>query len=209
MGVEKIVEKIIEDARKEAKSIINEAMNSAEHLLTEQKESARKDVKKETSQILEEAKREAEEITRQILTDARMRANWAITSEKRKSIDGIWEKIRDRLRELTRSEKRYVPLLRQLIKKAATSLNSSELEILLNESDSKLPLKLEELSQVIKKETGLNVDFNISRKKLSAIGGVVVQTLDGKMIVDATFEAILERRRRDLDLKISNGLFVD
>lgn len=209
MSAEKIVKKITEDAKKEAKSIINEAKNSAERLLMEQKESARNDAKKETSQILEEAKREAEETTRQILTEAKMRANWAIISEKQKLIDGIWEEVRVRIGELTRSKEHYIPFLRQLIKKAATSLNSSKLEILLNEKDSKLPLKLEELSRVMKKESGLNVSFKVGRKKLSAIGGVVVQTPDEKMIVDATFETILERRRRGLELKISNVLFAD
>ena len=56
---------------------------------------------------------------------------------------------------------------------------------------------------------GTDVSLRISKKKLNNVGGVIIQTADGKTKIDNTLEALLERLRNNLEPKISEILFRD
>ena len=77
---------------------------------------------------------------------------------------------------------------------------------MLNENDSSLPLKLNTLEKKIFDRTGVKTRLKISKQQIKAVG-VIVKTVDGRIFVDNTFEAILSRRERELRLKIARILF--
>jgi vacuolar-type H+-ATPase subunit E/Vma4 len=102
--------------------------------------------------------------------------------------------------------KEYQPVIEKLIVDAGTVLGGGALEVVLNENDSSLPLKLSKLEKKIAEKTGAKTQLKLSKQQIKAVG-VTVKTSNGKIFVDNTFESILKRRERELRLKIARILF--
>ena len=62
------------------------------------------------------------------------------------------------------------------------------------------------LEKEIANETGVETQLKLSKQKTEAVG-VIVRTVDGRVFVDNTFEAIFRRREREMRLKIARILF--
>jgi len=201
----KIIDRILNDARKEAKAIIKEAKRSAEMLLEKQRKLALHSAEKEVYSLLRRAENEADIIRGKITTDIKRRAGWVVLFEKDRLIISVLNEVKNRLVNLQKSEE-YLPVLEQLIVDAGTVLDGGTLEVMLNENDSSLPLKLNKLEKKIADGTGAKTRLKISKQQIKAVG-VIVKTNDGKIFVDNTFEAILSRRERELRLKIARILF--
>jgi vacuolar-type H+-ATPase subunit E/Vma4 len=90
---------------------------------------------------------------------------------------------------------------------AGTVLGGGALEILLNKRDSTLPLKLNVLTKKIAEKTEKKTQLRLSKQKIEALGGAVVKTANGRIVADNTFEAIIQRREKDLRFKIAKILF--
>lgn len=201
----KIIDRILNDAREEAKAIIKEAKRSAETLLEKQRQLASHSAEKEVYSLLKRAENEAAVIKGKVTTDIKRRAGWLVLSEKERLVTSVLNEVKNRLVNLQKSEE-YLPLLEKLIVDAGTVLDGGTLEVMLNENDSSLPLKLNKLEKKIADGTGVKTQLKISKQQIKAVG-VIVKTNDGKIFVDNTFEAILSRRERELRLKIARILF--
>jgi len=172
-----IVDRILYDSRKKAKSIIKEAHKSAEMMLEKQKESARRKAGEKVSSMLKKTESEATTIRGTVFTDVRRKASWTVLSEKTFIVD------------------------------AGTVLDGGTLEVLLNKRDSTLPLKLNMLAKIIAEKTEKKTQLKLSKQKIETFGGAVVKTVEGKIVADNTFEAILKRREKELRFKIAKILF--
>ncbi|GAI81683.1 unnamed protein product [marine sediment metagenome] len=117
----------------------------------------------------------------------------------------VLNEVKNRLVNMQKSEE-YLPVLEKLIVDAGTVLDGGTLEVMLNENDSSLPLKLNKLEKKIADGTGVKTQLKISKQQIKAVG-VIVKTNDGKIFVDNTFEAILSRREREHRLKTARILF--
>lgn len=201
----KIIDRILNDAREERKAIIKEAKRSAEMLLEKQRQLARHSAEKEVYSLLKRAENEASVIKGKVTTDIKRRAGWLVLSEKERLVTNVLNEVKNRLVNLQKSEE-YLPVLEKLIVDAGTVLDGETLEVMLNENDSSLPLKLNKLEKKIADGTGVKTRLKISKQQIKAVG-VIVKTNDGKIFVDNTFEAILSRRERELRLKIARILF--
>jgi len=202
----KIIDRILNDAREEAKAIIKEAKRSAEMLLEKQRKLALHSAEKEVYSLLKRAENEAAVIKGKVTTDIKRRAGWSVLSEKERLVTSVLNEVKNRLVNLQKSEE-YLPVLEKLIVDAGTVLDGGTLEVVLNENDSSLPLKLNKLEKKIADGTGVKTQLKISKQQIKAVG-VIVKTNDGKIFVDNTFEAILSRRERELRLKIARILFL-
>jgi len=201
----RIIDRILNDAREEAKAIIKEAKRSAEMLLEKQRKLALHSAEKEVYSLLKRAENEADIIKGRVTTDIKRRAGWVVLSEKERLVTSVLNEVKNRLVNLQKSEE-YLPVLEKLIVDAGTVLDGGTLEVMLNENDSSLPLKLNKLEKKIADGTGVKTRLKISKQQIKAVG-VIVKTIDGKIFVDNTFEAILSRRERELRLKIARILF--
>lgn len=204
-SIHRINEKILEDAREKAKTIVKEAKKSAELMVENRKQSARHSAEKEVYPLLKRAENEADIIRGKITTDIKRRAGWVVLFEKDRLIISVLNEVKNRLVNLQKSEE-YLPVLEKLIVDAGTVLDGGTLEVMLNENDLSLPLKLNKLEKKIADGTGVKTRLKISKQQIKAVG-VIVKTNDGKIFVDNTFEAILSRRERELRLKIARILF--
>jgi vacuolar-type H+-ATPase subunit E/Vma4 len=201
----KIIDRILNDAREERKAIIKEAKRSAEMLLEKQRKLALHSAEKEVYSLLKRAENEAAVIKGKVTTDIKRKAGWVVLSEKERLVTSVLNEVENRLVNLQKSEE-YLPVLEKLIIDAGIVLGGGTLEVMLNENDSFLPLKLNKLEKKIADGTGVKTRLKISKQQIKAVG-VIVKTNDGKIFVDNTFEAILSRRERELRLKIARILF--
>ena len=201
----KILDRILNDAKEEAKAIVKEAKKSAEVMLENQRQMALRNAEKEALYLLRRAENEADIIRGKVTTDVKRRTGWAVLFEKDRLITSVLNEVKSRLVNLQKSEE-YLPVLEKLIVDAGIVLGGGTLEVMLNENDSSLPLKLNKLEKKIADGTGVKTRLKISKQQTKAVG-VMVKTVDGKIFVDNTFEAILSRRERELRLKIARILF--
>ncbi len=201
----KILDRILNDAKEEAKAIIKEAKRSAKTLLEKQRQLARHSAEKEVYSLLRRAENEADIIRGKVSTDIQRRTGWVVLFEKDRLIISVLNEVKNRFVNLQKSEE-YLPVLEKLIVDAGTVLDGGTLEVMLNENDLSLPLKLNKLEKKIADGTGVKTRLKISKQQTKAVG-VIVKNNDGKIFVDNTFEAILSRRERELRLKIARILF--
>jgi vacuolar-type H+-ATPase subunit E/Vma4 len=204
--VYRIIDQIHQNARKNAKSILTEAHKSTEMMMEKQKKRAHQETKEEVSSILTRGEDEAEALRRTIITDAKTRASWMMLSEKEHLVTSMLDKAKIQLRGFSRSEK-YVPFLQKLIVDAGVVLAVDMLEVSLSEQDATLPLKLSLLKKKIMEKTGKETKLEISNERIEAVGGCVIRTYNGRIVIDNTFPALLKRRERSLRFEIAKILF--
>ena len=199
-----IIDRILKDAREEAETIVKDAQKSAETIIEKQRQSARHSAEKEAHSLLKRAENDADIIRGKVATDIKRRAGWIVLSEKNRLITNVLNEVKKRLVNLKKSEE-YVPVLEKLIVDAGAVLGGGMLEVVLNENDSTL-VKLNKLEKKISDRSSVDTQLKFSEQKTKAFG-VIVKTIDDRIFVDNTFEAILSRRERELRLKITRILF--
>ncbi len=200
----RIIDRILKDAREEAETIVKDAQKSAETIIEKQRQSARHSAEKEAHSLLKRAENDADIIRGKVATDIKRRAGWIVLSEKNRLITNVLNEVKKRLVNLKKSEA-YVPVLEKLIVDAGAVLGGGMLEVVLNENDSTL-VKLNKLEKKISDRSSVDTQLKFSEQKTKAVG-VIVKTIDDRIFVDNTFEAILSRRERELRLKITRILF--
>lgn len=204
-AVHRIIDRILQDARDKAKSIVNEAQRSVEMLLENQKQTARQKAEEDVYSLLKRAESEVETVRGRVITDAKKKAGWMVLSEKERLVTSVLNEVKSRLEDLQKSEK-YIPILEKMIVDAGTVLGGGKLEVVLDEDDSSLPLKISMLAKAITEKTGMKTQLKLSKQKIKALGAIV-KTIDGRIVMDNTFEAILKRREKELRFKIAKILF--
>ena len=200
-----ILERILKDAKEEAESITKDAKKFAKTLIEQQRQLARHSAEKEAHSLLKRAENDAEIIRGKVSTDIRSQASWIVLSEKNRLIANVLDEVKKRFVGMQKS-KDYLPVLEKMIVDAGTVLGGGTLEVVLNEKDSSLRLKLDKLEKKIADSTGAKTQLKVSGQQIEAVG-VIVKTVDGRAFVDNTFEAILRRHERELRLKIARILF--
>lgn len=159
----------------------------------------------EAKLIIKEAEEKAERIAENIITGAKIRANWNILFEKKKLIDETFERLKNELKDFTKTSK-YEEFLQVLIEKSVMIAGEEELEVILNKEDSER-IFLEEISKRVSEKLGKHIKLVRSTNPIDTIGGVIVKSKDEKIIVNNTFESIIRVKRKDLEPTISRILF--
>lgn len=207
-SLDRLISRILEDAKEQSSAIVTEAKRSAEKLLEEKEQEAQKKAQKACQEIRRSAEADTENIVHRESVDAIIKARWIMLSEKRKIIDEVFMKVKDRLRAYAKEES-YQKLLIHIIEEAAVAAGEGRLEVLVNESDSQRKLPLKELSAKVSSKLDVETTLKLSDKIINAIGGAVVQSEDGRTKIDNTLESILERERKNLEPKATAVLFSD
>jgi vacuolar-type H+-ATPase subunit E/Vma4 len=201
-----ITDMILEEAKKSAEHIIQEAQKSAEETLEKQRQLGVQKANESAQLFFKKAESEVELNKLRSMANAKIKANWVILSKKERWIDNVLNEAKNKLKILTQSKK-YLLILEKLITEAGIMLGGKELEVLLNKQDSALPLKLNDLAKKISERTGFETKLRLSEEKPKVIGGAIVRTANGKVIMDNTFDDILRRREKDLRFEIAKNLF--
>jgi vacuolar-type H+-ATPase subunit E/Vma4 len=205
IATEKILRKIIEEANGKAEKIIDEAKTKANTIIENQKKIAHEKAQKEIKELINKSKNEAKIIRGRVITEIKRKANWVTLDAKNQLIANVLKEVEKRLFNLQNS-KQYLSILQSLIENAGLLLSGGELEIILNKKDNSKPIKLKEIEKRITKKTHKKTKLMISNQNTNKIG-VIVKTKNGKIIIDNTFDSILDRNKKVLELKAAKILF--
>ena len=206
MELHGITDTILQEAKETAEIILKEAQEFGDSILEKQRQIAIKDAGTQRSLLLKKTANEAEVKRLRKLAKAKITANWIVLSKKEEIISAVLTEAKKRLQYMTKTEA-YASVLESLIISAGIALGGNSLEIILNEADSALSLPIEKMQEEIRKKTGSKTKLALCKEKIQVIGGAILKTANGKIVMDNTYEDIFLRRSQELESKISEILF--
>ena len=196
-GLSNIAKEILEDAEKEAKDIILKAKSQAERILKEGEEEAERRYRRIIKEAEERIKSEEQMKISMFEIESRNR----LLRVKESLIEEVFERALNRLREYTLTQE-YQGFLLTLISEACERIDSDKLLIQLNKKDHQRLTegRLNSLSEKMGVELVKSDDF------IDCVGGVIVKSSDGKIVVNNTFENRLNMVKDALRAKIAKIL---
>jgi V/A-type H+/Na+-transporting ATPase subunit E len=201
-----ITEAILQEAKDSADKKIREAEELVDASLEKQRLIAIQKATEEAQTILRRAEDEAEIYKSHILADAKIKLNWACLLKKELWIEKVLNEARNKIKATTQTKK-YIHKLEKLIVEAGVLLDGKDIEVILNQQDSNLKLDLDNLADLICEKTSVKPKVGLSTEKANIIGGAIVRTVDGKLVMDNSFDDILKRREKELRKMITQNLF--
>ena len=196
-GAERIVSKILADARAVAETVQAEAAVKAVAIETEAKKSAavRRD------QILEQARKEAAERKRRTLGVAQLEARKETLSVKQQLIEETFLKSLEQLAGQTEQE--YFAILREML--LFMTEKGTETVFLSPLDQSRVPARFwEEVNQALK-QSGKEGALTLSKETRALQGGFILQS--GGVEINCSFASLLEMQRDELEPAVAKILF--
>lgn len=200
-NVNKIISKILEDARAQGGEIIARGKEEADRII----EDARQKAKRIEELALRDAGREAEQEKRRIMADATIKARKLKLAAREEVISEAFKRAEEELQKIAKSPS-YAEILVKLAAQACTEIGGGKLEILVREEDKNLAQKsLSRIEDPLNK-SGLSAELSVASASIGS-PGAVVRTKDGKVEVANTFASRYERMRSSLRLEAAKILF--
>jgi vacuolar-type H+-ATPase subunit E/Vma4 len=179
MALEEILEKIDRDTSEEEKAIIDKGRDQAKKII----EDAKARVQSTIDAYQKSARDDAKIMRMQETSSATLNGRYAL-EKAIEEIEGKYvDALKSRINEL-RGTTKYYDFLEKRIENAWKQLGPGSIVYL----DSKDIQKM--------KERGLPLTF--LTKDIDPLGGAIVTSADGKMIIDLTFSEILRKKRDDI-----------
>jgi vacuolar-type H+-ATPase subunit E/Vma4 len=201
-----LIEALLSQARKTAEKIIQDAKKTVQDTLKEQQKKGRESAQEKVILIGQKAQNNAVINKLRDKASTESKANWLILEKKHALIENVLNQVKDELQTRIKTDK-YVQVLENLIMEGCINIGETDLEVILSERDSTIPLDLNKLAENVGEKTGLKTKISKSAKKIDTIGGAIIQTIDGKIILNNTFEGMLKYSEREIRLKIAQTLF--
>ena len=196
MGADKIIAKIREDANEKIAAIRRDGRAQADRILNE----GEKEATDEYQRILEHGRAECKEMAARILSQARLDANRMV---RRAREDGIRRSFKDAESALQRLPESgaYSRILSTLIRDAMGSMGEGNVHVISTERDREL------IRELLPGLSDTKVQPCLSHECAITSGGVILVSEDGRISVNNTFEARLERLRTGLVHRVAELLF--
>jgi V/A-type H+/Na+-transporting ATPase subunit E len=197
MSLEKIVQRIEQDARNQAEEISKKALAVSDKIIEEAKNQAEL-VK---TQALEKSKEEAELHKQRLISTANLDLRKDILTERQKIIDSAFQEAMDNL--LKMKDEEYQKIIINMI--LPNVLTGNE-EIVFSERDKARLGKdfLYKINQEINK-AGKKGKLTIARGSYNILGGFVLRR--GNIELNNSFESLFNSIREDLEAEVSKVLF--
>ena len=207
-SVDPLVKALLAEAHETADQIILKAREKVRDTLLEQEKKGG-DKAKEMVELIEANAQKKVIMNKQRYTaTAEIKAEWSILEKEHAMVDKVLSRVNTELHNLIKEKPDdYLHVLESLIVEGGIILEVSDLEVILNERDSNLPLDLGKLGQKIGEKTGVKITIIKSAKKIDAMGGAVIQTPDGKIVLNHTFEGMMNSSKNEIRFKIAQILF--
>ena len=200
------IEALLSEAHETAEKIIQNVQKTVQGTLEEQRKMGRERAREIVISIDKKAQNASAIIKLRDIASVESKARWLILEKKHELIENVLNQVKDELHALIKTDK-YIHVLENLIVEGGIIVGVTELEVIFNERDSILPLDLDKLAEKIGEKTGTKTNIAKSSKKIDAIGGAIIQTTDGKIVMNNTFESMLNNSEREIRFKITQILF--
>ena len=197
MSLNKIIEKINEEANQKINQIMSDAELQVEHI----KKKYIEDSKTMKEKIMEEARQNALERERRMLQLAHLSGRKEILAEKQKAINSVFNAALDNLAGLDPGK--YREILKNMLIKVVKSGNE---EIILSPRDKKLinDAWLEEVNKHLIKDQGLPGKLKLAPETRDIKGGFILR--DGQIEINSSFEAILKYKQNEFEIEVADLL---
>ena len=200
-GAELIIQEINREAEQKIQYILNEAKEEAEKL----KEEARKRAEAKVEWILRKAKTQAEIEKQRIIANAKLEVRKKKLAAQEELIRKVLESLKERLASLPEDE--YFPMIVGLTANAVEELGVDRVVLRSNDRTLKLIVeRLSEFKEKLREALGKDVEVIVG-EPIQTIGGVLVESPDGTVRVDNTFESRIARFESELRATIAKALF--
>ncbi len=176
------------EAEKQAGKILKEAENEKERIIAEMEEENK-------SKAITEQKRN-------IATSA-LKWKMKTLEDKENYIQKIFDLAFEELKKVSTTQE-YPRILSSLIIDGGVGMGGGDLEIKVRNTDISL-ISTGTLAQEISSKTGVPTQLKPITENITEYGGSIIQK--GSIFIDNTFEAILERKKRDIRTEIAKTLF--
>ncbi|NPA74498.1 MAG: V-type ATP synthase subunit E [Euryarchaeota archaeon] len=187
-SVDRIVEKILADARARAAEFDQEAQRKIDEIREEEESRW----EKEKARLEAEFRREAEDIRIQILSRAHMEGKRLIVNAREEVINRVIEAIRRGIRDSSD----YSNYLRRSVENAREILGDKFVVKCIPEDKETVNAIVSEVAP------GATVEIGMIRN-----GGLLVESMDGLRVVDYSVDALVSRRMQDIRKMILDKLF--
>lgn len=195
-GAQFIVEDILKEAKEKSAKIIKAAKTEAKTLVDATRFGSR-----EIEEIdIKKAKEEGKHIHEQIVAEGRMKSRRDILKKREELINKVFVETEKLLKKYA-SSKEYEKNLVGMVARAYEMLGSEEAVIRANQRDLKI---LAKEKKKISQEIGGKFDFG---EPIRTAGGVRIETTDGKIVIDETFESKMKREFESARIKVAKILF--
>jgi len=195
MEAEHVIEKILSDAKAEAKKIAQQSYDKAVAEQTKLNEQLEK-YKKQTEII---AKKAGEDEKSHILAAARMDFAKQLLAEKRKILDEVFEQARRRLYELP--DDQYQRLCMKLMLEA---VETGDEEVVIDTNERRIGQDLiNQVNQQLSSQNKGNLKLSDERRDLGV--GFVLRR--GKIKTNVSLNVLLEQARKELEIDLAKELF--
>lgn len=205
-GVQKIIAEIDKSAEKQVSGILSESRQKADIVLS----GARGKAEAEAVAIITRGEQEARRESQRILAEARIRARREKVKAQEDVVSLAFQSARESMQKMAEGKgEDYRKVLETLIKESVLSSSSEALEVLLDSRDKGLVSEeiLNRIAQEAGPDLGMTISLRVSDEELTCLGGVVVKSADGKVRVDNTFEARIDRFRDNIRTLVAKELF--
>jgi V/A-type H+/Na+-transporting ATPase subunit E len=197
-GLKGIANEVLADVQKEAEVMVLKAEEDSKKALRIAKDESDKIY----ALVMADAVTKTSSEKKKIDTKADIDVRNQILMAKDALLKSTFEKAQSRLNEAV-NEAKYKKFLLKLIEESAKKIGSERLIVIINSRD-KLWLTQKSIDLISKK---LAVNLSLGDETTPSMGGCKIQTIDGKIIYDNTFENRIEQLKPALRPELVKILF--
>jgi V/A-type H+-transporting ATPase subunit E len=185
MSSSNLIKRIEEESNREIKKIQQQAKKEADKILKEEKKRAQL----RTDYILERGNNQSENQKKILISKTHQEVNRKLMNAKEAIIDDCFKQAHKKLADLNANQ--YKKIAATLLKQGTERIQNPG-SVIISRSEDK----------DIAKKHGLKVTDTGN-----TIGGMIIQSKDGKLTIDNTFEGILQRKKHEIRTEVGKILF--
>lgn len=196
-GIDKITQRIAEDAQQEAAAVIAQAQAQADEIMARYQAQAEQNAQDKRAR----GSKQAEETRSRLISAAQMEKNQQILAAKQEILEKAFALAAEKLR--TMPEKEYIDLLAQLTVRASST--GREQLILCVADRARYGVKIATRANDLLSKAGKEAHLTLSQKTGDFRGGVILA--DGDVEVNCTFETLVRLARGSVSGEVAKLLF--
>jgi V/A-type H+-transporting ATPase subunit E len=187
-----------------AEALADEYLNGAERLRGQIIEDANKLLRLREEREILAAKAGAERLYRQRVQAAEIKMQEELDHLRWTLVHSVLEDVNTHLSQLANDDGTYLPLLTRFLYQGASAIEREELVARVNQRD--FP-RLEPRWTEMVKEAAAGKQVSLSQQPIETSGGMLIESGDGRIRVDNTFEGRMERLQTEIHRAITERLF--
>lgn len=199
--------KIIEKIEEKTQRTIQQIKDEMERTLAKINQETEEKIKAIKEKILSEAKKQAEVEFLREKTKHELDFKLKLTKYRDQLVDHFIDLAKEELAKITKTP-RYSTSLQNMLINGAITLKENDIRVFYRKEDKSILTQdfLSKISDILEKDYGIKVQFHLSDTFIEGIGGIILETMDGSIRINNTYERRIERYYNDLKIELSKLL---